>query len=226
VDGDHDWALGYGYQFWRCQHGGYRADGAFGQLCVVLPDQDAVIAITAASNSIQGILNEVWEHLLPNMKDAPLPEDQALVSKLADQLKDLSIDPPQLQRSSSLEDQINDITYTLDDNQFSLATFSISFNPDEAEVTFISKLGENKVIRLGRGQWLESFALILEPSMNRIMSSFTWSAVDQLQLTLLFVEMPFCITLDIKILENMLILKQRINVNMGPLEFDDIIGKI
>ncbi|MEK4236693.1 serine hydrolase domain-containing protein [Paenibacillus sp. FSL H7-0714] len=225
-EGDHDWALGYGYQFWRCQHGAYRADGAFGQLCVVLPDQDAVIAITAASNSIQGILNAVWEHLLPNMKDVPLLEEQALVAKLADQLKNLSIDPPQLQRSSFQEDQLNGITYTLDDNQFSLATISITFNNDEAEVTLITKLGEKNVIRLGRGQWLESFALILEPFMNRIMSSFTWTAEDQLQLSLLFVEMPFLITLDINILENTLILKQRINVNMGPLEFDDIIGRI
>jgi len=225
-EGDHDWALGYGYQFWRCQHGAYRADGAFGQLCVVLPDQDAVIAITAASNSIQGILNAVWEHLLPNMKDVPLLEEQALAAKLADQLKNLSIDPPQLQRSSFQEDQLNGITYTLDDNQFSLATISISFNNDEAEVTLITKLGEKNVIRLGRGQWLESFALILEPFMNRIMSSFTWTAEDQLKLSLLFVEMPFLITLDINILENMLILKQRINVNMGPLEFDDIIGRI
>src|SRR5687768_13854496 len=25
-----DWAQGYGYQFWRCRPGGYRADGAFG----------------------------------------------------------------------------------------------------------------------------------------------------------------------------------------------------
>ncbi|MEK5438174.1 MULTISPECIES: serine hydrolase domain-containing protein [Paenibacillus] len=225
-EGDHDWALGYGYQFWRCQHGAYRADGAFGQLCVVLPDQDAVIAITAASNSIQGILNAVWEHLLPNMKDVPLLEEQALAAKLADQLKNLSIDPPQLQPSSFQEDQLNGITYTLDDNQFSLATISISFNNDEAEVTLITKLGEKNVIRLGRGQWLESFALILEPFMNRIMSSFTWTAEDQLKLSLLFVEMPFLITLDINILENMLILKQRINVNMGPLEFDDIIGRI
>ncbi|MEK3747124.1 serine hydrolase [Paenibacillus sp. FSL E2-8871] len=225
-EGDHDWALGYGYQFWRCQHGAYRADGAFGQLCVVLPDQDAVIAITAASNSIQGILNAVWEHLLPNMKDVPLLEEQALAAKLADQLKKLSIDPPQSQQSSSLEDQINGVTYTLEDNQFSLATISISFNNDEVEVTLITKLGEKNVIRLGRGQWLESFALILEPFMNRIMSSFTWTAEDQLQLSLLFVEMPFLITLDINILENTLILKQRINVNMGPLEFDDIIGRI
>lgn len=160
------------------------------------------------------------------MKDVPLLEEQALAAKLADQLKNLSIDPPQLQPSSFQEDQLNGITYTLDDNQFSLATISISFNNDEAEVTLITKLGEKNVIRLGRGQWLESFALILEPFMNRIMSSFTWTAEDQLKLSLLFVEMPFLITLDINILENMLILKQRINVNMGPLEFDDIIGRI
>ncbi|OMD34270.1 serine hydrolase domain-containing protein [Paenibacillus odorifer] len=225
-EGDHDWAHGYGFQFWRCQHGAYRADGAFGQLCIVLPGQDAVIAITSASPSTEGILNAVWEHLLPNMKDAPLPEDQSSSAALVDQLKNLSINPPQLQQSSILEDQINDMTYTLENNQFSLATFSISFNNEDAEVTLISKLGESNVIRLGRGQWLESFALILEPSMNRIMSSFTWLAEDQLQLSLLFVEMPFYITLEIKILENMLLLKSKINVNMGPLEFDDMIGRI
>jgi CubicO group peptidase (beta-lactamase class C family) len=26
-----DWEQGYGYQFWRCRHGAYRGDGAFGQ---------------------------------------------------------------------------------------------------------------------------------------------------------------------------------------------------
>jgi hypothetical protein len=42
-----DWQQGYGFQFWRCTHNAYRGDGAAGQLCVVIPDQDAVIAITA-----------------------------------------------------------------------------------------------------------------------------------------------------------------------------------
>jgi CubicO group peptidase (beta-lactamase class C family) len=36
-----DWDQGYGYQFWRCRHGGYRGDGAFGQYCIVLPKEDA-----------------------------------------------------------------------------------------------------------------------------------------------------------------------------------------
>jgi CubicO group peptidase (beta-lactamase class C family) len=225
-EGDHDWAMGYGYQFWQCQHGVYRADGAFGQICIVLPEQDAVVAITAGTNSIQGILNEVWEHLLPNMNEAPLQEDQISTANLAEQLKNLSIDPPQLQHSSLLEAQINGKTYTLESNQFLLATLSISFNNHEAEFTLLDELGEQKVIRLGRGKWVESFAHILDPSTNRIMSSFTWSAEDQLQLSLLFVEMPFYITLEIKFLENMLNLKQKMNVNMGPLEFVDIIGRI
>src|SRR5207237_1000798 len=42
-----DWDQGYGYQFWRCRHGAYRGDGAFGQFCIVLPEQDAVLAITS-----------------------------------------------------------------------------------------------------------------------------------------------------------------------------------
>ncbi|WP_052098402.1 serine hydrolase domain-containing protein [Paenibacillus stellifer] len=36
---DSEWSQGYGYQFWRCKHGAYRADGAFGQLCVVMREQ-------------------------------------------------------------------------------------------------------------------------------------------------------------------------------------------
>ena len=40
-----DWDQGYGYQFWRARHAAYRGDGAFGQFCVVLPKEDAVVAI-------------------------------------------------------------------------------------------------------------------------------------------------------------------------------------
>ena len=48
-----DWDQGYGYQFWRCRHGVYRGDGAFGQYCIVMPEQDAVIAITSGVRDMQ-----------------------------------------------------------------------------------------------------------------------------------------------------------------------------
>ncbi|WP_334074271.1 MULTISPECIES: serine hydrolase [Paenibacillus] len=60
-----DWGIGYGYQFWRCTHGAYRADGMYGQFCIVLPERDAVIAINSQEDKMQGILDAVWEEIYP-----------------------------------------------------------------------------------------------------------------------------------------------------------------
>jgi len=58
-----DWAMGYGYQFWRCKpEGVFRGDGMFGQYCVVVPDMDIVIVGT--SNVVMGqVLDLFWEML-------------------------------------------------------------------------------------------------------------------------------------------------------------------
>lgn len=60
-----DWVQGYGYQMWRCRHNAYRADGANGQYILVLPEQNAVVAVTAGLNDMQAELNLIWDHLLP-----------------------------------------------------------------------------------------------------------------------------------------------------------------
>ncbi|GAS80632.1 serine hydrolase domain-containing protein [Paenibacillus amylolyticus] len=63
--GDGDWGKGYGYQFWMCSHDAYRADGAYGQLCIILPSREAVICINSEEDNIQGILDAVWDKVLP-----------------------------------------------------------------------------------------------------------------------------------------------------------------
>ena len=62
-----DWMQGYGYQMWRCRPGCFRADGARGQYIIVVPDKDAVIAITSDVEDLQGELNLVWKHILPTL---------------------------------------------------------------------------------------------------------------------------------------------------------------
>jgi CubicO group peptidase (beta-lactamase class C family) len=74
-----DWRQGYGFQFWMARHG-YRGDGAFGQFCVVLPEQDTVVASTAYTMDMQGVLDALWEHLLPGLSTGagrPPATDQA-----------------------------------------------------------------------------------------------------------------------------------------------------
>jgi CubicO group peptidase (beta-lactamase class C family) len=79
---DPDWQQGYGYQFWRGRHG-YRADGAFGQFCLVLPEQEAVVVTTGETEATQALLEEVWTHLLPAFGRPSTPaEDERLAARL------------------------------------------------------------------------------------------------------------------------------------------------
>ena len=81
-----DWQRGYGFQFWMSRHG-YRGDGAYGQFCVVLPEHDAVIAMTAATVEMQALLDAIWEHLVPALGAVPLDgrdgEDAALAQRMS-----------------------------------------------------------------------------------------------------------------------------------------------
>jgi CubicO group peptidase (beta-lactamase class C family) len=88
-----DWQQGYGFQFWRCTHNAFRGDGASGQLIVVIPEKDAVVAITADTGNMQGELNAIWDKLLPAFKDETLPEDSTGQEKVKQRVALLEAHP-------------------------------------------------------------------------------------------------------------------------------------
>ena len=78
-----DFAQGYGYQVWTTRHG-YLGNGAFGQLCVVVPSHDLVVAMTAEGEA-QAQLDALWECLLPGLDAGPRsagPGDEDLTLRL------------------------------------------------------------------------------------------------------------------------------------------------
>ena len=81
-----DWAQGYGWQVWHDTHGGYRGDGAFGQFGIVFPGQDAVLVLTASTERMQEVLDEVWASLLPAFDRDPASEPDAAQAALAGRL--------------------------------------------------------------------------------------------------------------------------------------------
>jgi CubicO group peptidase (beta-lactamase class C family) len=88
-----DWQQGYGFQFWRCTHNAFRGDGAGGQLCVVIPDKDAVIAITADTGNFQGEMNAIWDKLLPAFQAEALPDDAAAQEQVKQVIAKLEAHP-------------------------------------------------------------------------------------------------------------------------------------
>ena len=88
-----DWIEGYGFQFWRCRHNAFPADGEGGQFIVVMPDQDVVVAITADTGNMEGELDAIWEHLLPAFQSKSLAADSAGHAKLNEAVSHLIAHP-------------------------------------------------------------------------------------------------------------------------------------
>jgi CubicO group peptidase (beta-lactamase class C family) len=89
-DPNPDWRHGYGCSFWGASHG-YRGDGAFGQFAIVLPGQDVALAITSETTDMQGVLDLVWEHLLPAIDR---PGDPRADAELSDRMAGLQVPTP------------------------------------------------------------------------------------------------------------------------------------
>ncbi|MDX9867229.1 MAG: serine hydrolase, partial [Kiritimatiellia bacterium] len=109
-----DWQQGYGFQFWRCRHNAFRADGASGQLTVVMPDQDAVVSVHAGLSDMQGELNLIWEHLLPAMRKEALPANPAAAAALEKRCATLAVPPVAGERLTDFRKFIG--SYTIDPN--------------------------------------------------------------------------------------------------------------
>ncbi len=75
-----DWLQGYGYHFWMSRHG-YRADGAMGQYCLVIPEHGLIVAMTAAAADMRVPLDAVWDCLLPGVGGAGSSEDDQMLAE-------------------------------------------------------------------------------------------------------------------------------------------------
>ena len=66
-----EWAYGYGFQCWMCRTpGSFRADGAFGQFGVVLPDKDLFVILTTGTYQTQDELDGIFEEIVPTLTDS------------------------------------------------------------------------------------------------------------------------------------------------------------
>jgi len=148
---ENDWAQGYGYQFWRCTHGAFRGDGAFGQFCIVLPDKDTVVAITAESFDLQGSLNLVWNHLYPALRDGVLPQDRPASSRRATQ--EFVLEAASYWRCARDCCSCNRKVFVLAENEFKAKSVSFKLSNNACEFTLSDEAGKQSV-RCGMGKWV------------------------------------------------------------------------
>lgn len=159
-----DWRSGYGYQFWRCSKPDtYRGDGAYGQLCVVMKEYDAVFACTGRIRDFQEIMDAIWNHLMPAMPDGEVTGTAAAEAEAKFRNESLTLPftagnvPYRTEGTSS---------YHLAGAPYGLQALTLKFGADADSVTVTDSCG-TYTLPVGHGCWLEG-----ETADRRLCGSF------------------------------------------------------
>ena len=165
-----DWRRGYGYQFWRSLHG-YRADGAFGQFGVVLPEQQAVVVTTADTENMQGLLDAVWTHLVPAFGEAGSAADD---ERLAHRLQTLAVRPT-TRAVTSADDWLRMTGMVETSDGWTLTTVAD---------------GRELELGCGDGRWQRSSADVGDGRQLVVEATGAWREPDVFTAELIFVQTP------------------------------------
>ena len=197
-----DWRQGYCYQFWRSRHNSYRGDGAFGQYALILPNEDAVIAITSETMDMQGELNLVWKYLLPALRadQASLSMNNAVALKK--RLAALKLPVPVQTDSSLHNSQTIERKFKIETNSKGIE--SISFKQMDKAIMMSFKIkGLDHSFNFGDGQWINGTTEMLGPSLieaaknhfvglpaSQVTGAYSWRSKNVLEMQLRYIDSP------------------------------------
>lgn len=229
-----DWEQGYGFQFWRCRHGAFRGDGAFGQYCVVLPEQDTVIAITSGLRDMQAVLNLIWDKLLPGMHPRRLPRDKDAQAQLASRLEDLTLRP---QTGSTAPSHVGNWAgqrYVFEPNDLNLEALTLTQYPTPSEVALTFRAGGlDQVVPCGKDTWKRSrlslgkgsgIASGMGPD-RPVAASGAWTKDDTFTAQLCFYETPFVATVTLRFEGQQVFVDTEYNVRFGASKLGTLVGR-
>lgn len=197
-----DWAQGYCYQMWRSRHNSYRGDGAYGQLMLVLPEQDAVIAVTAETSDMQGEMDLIWDFLLPAFKSGTLPEstDHAVFQTRS---KLLELRKPRGKADAPMAKHLAKKCYNLAPNDMQIKRIDFGLKGEQCTVKL--KMSDGKVypLQFGANRWEAGMTDRKGPYLvagiknqfvglpaSKVAGCYNWLDDNTLQLKLRYVESP------------------------------------
>lgn len=226
-----DWDQGYGYQFWRSRHNSFRGDGAFGQYCMVIPELDAVVAITSGVRNMQQVMNLVWDKLLPAMKPGRLPENASARRQLQARLADLAVKFPAGTASMPTLANVSGKWFEFSENDRGIKAVSFDFNSAEPTLTVRTATDETQM-KIGSNVWAKSrgtFANGLDrflsvPANPLIAASGAWTTPDTFTVKIILYETPFYSTVNFKFDGDRLLIDSEQNVAFGSTRLSQLIG--
>ena len=225
-----DWDQGYGYQFWQSRHG-YRGDGAFGQYMLVLPQYDAVVAITSGTRDMQSVMNIVWNTLLPAMGEQALPEDAAARERLQATLSKLTVRVAAGRPTSRLASKVSGRWYDVPENDRGIRAVMLDLGTRAPALVVRTASGEQRT-PFAFGAWTRSAAgwpngidrMLSVSPQPALSASGGWTADSVLAVKIVAPETPFYSTMQLTFTGDRLLVDTEHNVSFGPPKLPQLVG--
>jgi CubicO group peptidase (beta-lactamase class C family) len=226
---------GYGYQFWRCsQPGFYRGDGNFGQYCIVMPQYDTVLAVTAGAADMNGLMRFLYERLLPELRPTALPADPVAVQRLQSTLAALALPTPTAVEPDPRAAAAIGRRYVFPENSDKIETLSLE-RADTGLALCLRIAGQDYRVRCGDGAWLDTDQLPLAPRPGFAMSvpryrpvavSGAWTAADTYTARVCLRHTPYVVTLALRFAGDTVACDQHINVYPDSPQESPLVGRV
>ena len=167
-NGTPDWVAGYGYQFWVNHRGGFRGDGAYGQLCIILPEEDTVFALQAEAGNMQIEVERIYA-LLDAIESEDPSAEEALLSEAEHHYDTL---PAEGEIRKACDFVPNDIE---------LLSAKLDTENDLLRVGLETRYGVQTLLA-GNGKWVDCAPMLkyCNPSINSLDPHYGW--IEELHL--------------------------------------------
>lgn len=208
ANAENDWEQGYGYQLWMGRHETFRLCGAYGNIGVIMPDQNIVLAVHAGGNGSNMLSVEaLYDTILPALSDKALPENSAALADLRKRSGELTMTYPLSAAKPSAEAIKLAAKEWYAPVPNLLGVSSVKFDAGKNEFTFVNDFGDQS-ITVGEKSWVRGAVEVEKPStytLSRVPGGKQpigarggWTAQDTFAFRICFLRTPFYVDFELK----------------------------
>ena len=148
----------YGYQTWLCEYpGAWRADGAFGQYIIMIPQKNMVVVLNQCSRS-KGWpeRSNIWHTVVKNCLNCAIETTPAELAKLKEYEENATLPVLEGDSINALAQKYNGKTFKLDKNKLGWKSIKFNLGKENNSLEVTDNEGKTTKIDLGYKKWATS----------------------------------------------------------------------
>jgi len=196
-----------------------------------MPKYDAVLAVTSGTGDMAGVMDAVWQTLLPALRERALPANKAANDKLTKKLGSLALPPQTGTASVALGADVSGKYYSFGTNELGIKSASVDFSNALPRITFVDADGTH-FIPCGIGSWVKStttfqkrISNVFDNDHQPLAASCGWTDDHTFTAKLCFSQTPYTITSRFTFEPNKLLIDLEHNLRWGDTKRPQLVGK-